>query len=243
MLCSDINCALKAAVTKLDMKQHGFQVAQISSHSLQAGGAMGHHLNNVPTHLIQKMGRWSSDTLLVYIHEQITVFSTGLSTAMGKNLLIPKPCSAQTDNPVYKQKLTPAIQTPFPIDNTPRKKQCIIHDLYGANSWYNTPATTHNFQSLTTNESQTLSLALNKTLSTAMSFNPLHDDAYFEIATGLLASTSLPISKTVPHYMSWTHFWIGREHNNLQTNQQQNGKSYRSSIIPSTWQSNYRFRR
>jgi hypothetical protein len=63
---------------------------------------------------------------------------------------IPKPCSAQPDVPVYKQKLTPAIQTPFPIDNTPKAKQCIIHDFYGPNSWYNTPATTHNFQSLTT---------------------------------------------------------------------------------------------
>jgi hypothetical protein len=41
---SDINCALKAAVTKLDMKKHGFQVAQISSHSLQLGDAMALHL-------------------------------------------------------------------------------------------------------------------------------------------------------------------------------------------------------
>jgi hypothetical protein len=84
---SDINCALKAAVTKLNMKQHGFQVAQISSHSLRAGGAMALHLNNVPTHTIRKMGRWSSDTFLDYIHEQIAVFSAGLSTAMGKNIL------------------------------------------------------------------------------------------------------------------------------------------------------------
>jgi hypothetical protein len=81
---SDINCALKAAVTKLNMKQHGFQVAQISSHSLRAGGAMALHLNNVPTHTIRKMDRWSSDTFLDYIHEQIAVFSAGLATAMGK---------------------------------------------------------------------------------------------------------------------------------------------------------------
>jgi hypothetical protein len=80
----DINCALKAAVTKLDMKQHGFQVAQISSHSLQAGGAMALHLINVPTHTIRKMGRWSSDTFLDYIHKQIAIFSAGLSTVMGK---------------------------------------------------------------------------------------------------------------------------------------------------------------
>jgi hypothetical protein len=84
---SDINCALKAIVTKLDMKQHGFQVAQISSHSLCTGSAMALHLNNFPTHAVQKIGRLSSDTFLDHIHEQIAVFSAGLSTAMGKNIL------------------------------------------------------------------------------------------------------------------------------------------------------------
>jgi hypothetical protein len=34
MRATGINSALKAAVTHLDMKKHGFQVAQISSHSL-----------------------------------------------------------------------------------------------------------------------------------------------------------------------------------------------------------------
>jgi hypothetical protein len=67
----DINCALKAAVTKLDMKQLGFQVAQISSHSLRAGGAMALHLDNFPTHTIRKMGRWSSDTFRDYIHDTL----------------------------------------------------------------------------------------------------------------------------------------------------------------------------
>jgi hypothetical protein len=84
---SDINCAFKAAVTKLDMKQNGFQVAQITSHSLRAGGAMALHLNNVPTHTIRKIGRWSSEMFLDSIHEQIAVFSAGLSTAMEKNNL------------------------------------------------------------------------------------------------------------------------------------------------------------
>jgi hypothetical protein len=108
----------------------------------------------------------------------------------------PKPCPTQPSVPVYKRKLTPAIQTPFPIDNTPRKKQCIIHDFYGPNSWYNTPAITHNSQSLATKESQSLSLALNNSLSTTMKFDPLLNDEYLEIATALLASTSLVISTT-----------------------------------------------
>ena len=47
---------------------------------------MAMHLHNTPTHTIRKMGRWSSDTFLDYIHEQIAVFSAGLSTAMGRNI-------------------------------------------------------------------------------------------------------------------------------------------------------------
>ena len=86
MRATEINSALKAAVLQLDMKKHGFEAAQISSHSLRAGGAMAMHLHNTPTHTIRKMGRWSSDTFLDYIHEQIAVFSAGLSTAMGKNI-------------------------------------------------------------------------------------------------------------------------------------------------------------
>ena len=86
MRATEINSALKAAVLQLDMKKHGFEAAQISSHSLRAGGAMAMHLNKIPTHTIRKMGRWSSDTFLDYIHEQIAVFSAGLSTAMGTNI-------------------------------------------------------------------------------------------------------------------------------------------------------------
>jgi hypothetical protein len=54
MRATDINSTLKAAVTRLDIKKHRFQVAQISSHSLRAGGAMALHLNNIPTHTIRK---------------------------------------------------------------------------------------------------------------------------------------------------------------------------------------------
>jgi hypothetical protein len=122
--------------------------------------------------------------------------STLITETDSETETIPKPWSAHTDKPVHKRKPTPPIQTLFPLDNTPRKKKCIIHDFYGPNSWYNTLATTHNYQSLTTKESQTVSLALNNSLSIAMSFNPLHDNAYVELSTGLLASTSLPISTT-----------------------------------------------
>jgi hypothetical protein len=80
----------------------------------------------------------------------------------------PKPCPAQPGILVYQQKLTPASQTPFPINNTPQKKQYIIHDLYGPNSWYNTPATTPSSQNYSTKDSQSLAMALNNSMSTTM---------------------------------------------------------------------------
>jgi hypothetical protein len=108
----------------------------------------------------------------------------------------PKPCPAQPSIPVYKQKLTMASQKPFPINNTPRKKQCIIHDFYGPNSWYNTPAITPNSQSFSTKESQSLSMALNNSLSTTMTFKPLFPDEYLELASALVTSTSVVITTT-----------------------------------------------
>jgi hypothetical protein len=75
---SDINCALKAAVTKLDMKQHGFQVAQISSYSLRAGGAMALHLNYIPTHTIRKLA--------------VGVAASSSITYTNKSLFFPQAC-------------------------------------------------------------------------------------------------------------------------------------------------------
>jgi hypothetical protein len=95
----------------------------------------------------------------------------------------PKPCHTQSGIPVYKQKLTPASHTPFPIGNTPWKKQGIIHDFHGPNSWYNTPAITPNSQSYSTKDSQSLAMALNNSLSTTMKFKPLLADSTSAVVT------------------------------------------------------------
>ena len=47
---------------------------------------MALHLNKVDTRTIQLMGRWSSDTFLLYIHQQISAFSQDLSTLMSNNI-------------------------------------------------------------------------------------------------------------------------------------------------------------
>jgi hypothetical protein len=108
----------------------------------------------------------------------------------------PEPYPAQPGIPVYKQKLTSASQTTFPINNTPRKKQCIIRDFYGPKSWYNTPAINPNSQNYSTKDSQSRTMALNNFLSTTLTFKPLHDNEHLEIATALMTSTAVVISTT-----------------------------------------------
>jgi hypothetical protein len=78
-----ITRALQTAVRHLRLDRRGIRPSDVSSHSLRAGGATAMHLNNIPDRTIQKMGRWSSDTFLIYIHEQIAAFSRGVSKQMG----------------------------------------------------------------------------------------------------------------------------------------------------------------
>jgi hypothetical protein len=82
----DINTMIKSAVRSLHLDKKGFPPEAVSSHSLRAGGAMAMHLNNIDRDTIRKQGRWSSDTFLMYIHEQIAAFSAGLSAKMSRNI-------------------------------------------------------------------------------------------------------------------------------------------------------------
>jgi Phage integrase family len=77
-----INTTLKQAAGEIGLYQLGYTEADVSSHSLRAGGAMAMHLNGVDANTIRKMGRWKSDTFLMYIHEQISAFATGVSIKM-----------------------------------------------------------------------------------------------------------------------------------------------------------------
>jgi hypothetical protein len=47
---------------------------------------MAMKLNNIDRDTIKKFGRWSSDTFLMYIHEQISAFSAGVSKKMTNNI-------------------------------------------------------------------------------------------------------------------------------------------------------------
>ena len=47
---------------------------------------MAMHLQGIDPNNIKKMGRWSNDTFLMYIHEQMSAFLTGVSHKMFTNI-------------------------------------------------------------------------------------------------------------------------------------------------------------
>ena len=81
-----INEALKTSVVALNLVAKGFPPTAVSSHSLRAGGAMAMHLNGCSPIQIRKQGRWSSDTFLMCIHEQVAAFSAGISKKMATDI-------------------------------------------------------------------------------------------------------------------------------------------------------------
>ena len=83
---NDINTALKESAKDFGLFKLGYERGDVSSHSLRAGGAMAMHLNGCSDLKIRKQGRWRSDTFLMYIHEQISAFSTGVSLKMSQDI-------------------------------------------------------------------------------------------------------------------------------------------------------------
>jgi integrase len=77
-----INSTIRAAATHLKLHQSGFPLNRLSSHSLRAGGAMALHQAGIQSYVIQKLGRWSSDTFMTYIQNQLSSFSLDLALKM-----------------------------------------------------------------------------------------------------------------------------------------------------------------
>ena len=78
--------AIRNTAKELELDKQGLTPKHIASHSLCVGGAMALHIAGVPDTTIKKLGRWSSDTFLVYIHEQIAIFSKGISSKMAQHV-------------------------------------------------------------------------------------------------------------------------------------------------------------
>ena len=64
----------------------GYSRDRIGPHSLRASGAMALKLAGYDNDMIKKLGRWSSDTYLTYIHSQIGELTANVATRMARVL-------------------------------------------------------------------------------------------------------------------------------------------------------------
>ena len=67
----NMRVAIRRAVISLKLDKHGILPSRVGTHSFRAGGAMALKFAGADRDDIKKMGRWSSDTFLIYIHDQI----------------------------------------------------------------------------------------------------------------------------------------------------------------------------
>ena len=75
---------LRAVVEIIGKPKLGFGKDDIGMHSIRSGGAMAMFLSGVPTIVIMRIGRWSSEAFLEYIREQVEKFTFGVSRKMIK---------------------------------------------------------------------------------------------------------------------------------------------------------------
>ena len=68
---NDLITSIRLSIALLSLDKAGINPDFIGVHSLQAGGAMALKLHGKSDTTIMKMGRWSSLTFLMYIHNQI----------------------------------------------------------------------------------------------------------------------------------------------------------------------------
>jgi len=83
---SDMRSHLRAAAQRDGLEARGFQLDRIGNHSLRSGGAVALKLAGYESNLIKKLGRWSSNTYLLYIQSQIAQLTTGVATRMSRRL-------------------------------------------------------------------------------------------------------------------------------------------------------------
>ena len=76
--------AIRLAVKGTNVQ--GYPEDRVGSHSLRASGAMALKLNGYDDVMIMKLGRWTSNTYLRYIHSQIGALTANVASAMGRAL-------------------------------------------------------------------------------------------------------------------------------------------------------------
>jgi hypothetical protein len=70
------------AIKRISFQKLGFYHHEIGLHSLWVGGSMTLHLPGISKHTIKIIGRWRSDTFLIYLQGQMASFIKGVAAAM-----------------------------------------------------------------------------------------------------------------------------------------------------------------
>ena len=96
VLDQDMSKLIKVAVVNLKPEAKGFLAAWVGTNSLQAGGAVALALSGQNATMIKKIGRWSSNTFLMYIHEQIAHLTAGVAEGMAQPFLFSNIVGAMT---------------------------------------------------------------------------------------------------------------------------------------------------
>jgi len=83
---SEIRAAVQMGAAADNLEAMGYDLTRIGSHSLRSGGATHLKLCGYDEVTIKKLGRWSSNTYLRYIQNQIGELTAGIATAMSRIL-------------------------------------------------------------------------------------------------------------------------------------------------------------
>jgi hypothetical protein len=87
VVAADILNAVKTAARQTNLPANVYEdLTRIRDHSLRASGAMALKLNGYDKETIMKIGRWSSDTFLTYIHSQIAALTMGVAAKMTRQV-------------------------------------------------------------------------------------------------------------------------------------------------------------
>ena len=81
---TDIITVIQFSVSDLKLRHSGINPYLVGVHSLKAGGGMYLKLHGASDTTIMKMGRWSSLTFIMYIHDKIGHISKGLIQKMSR---------------------------------------------------------------------------------------------------------------------------------------------------------------
>ena len=81
---SNMNKLVKVAVADLKLEVRGFPTTRVGTHLLRAGGSVALALSGQLPKMVKNIRQWSSNTFLMYVHEQIAYLTVGVAEGMAQ---------------------------------------------------------------------------------------------------------------------------------------------------------------